>query len=156
MALLSLCSMITCPTAHSPQVGKKGFDCSQWKSIYKRSLKIDFTLNIVNAQKFLLSVEKTLQYALQAPFSHLLSNCLFLSPSDKHRFPQSGPFYESRNNSAIQEGKPCPQTTGPDRNEFCGRLVKSMSAVNHVLCEPHCTQTRQRCLASSRFLLQNR
>ena len=57
MALLSLCAMITCPTAHSPQVGTKGFDCSQWKSIYKSSLKIDFTLNIVNAQKF-LSVEK--------------------------------------------------------------------------------------------------
>ena len=58
MALLSLCAMITCPTALSPQVGKNGFDCSQWKSICKRSLKIDFTLNIVNAQKFLLSVEK--------------------------------------------------------------------------------------------------
>ena len=41
-----------------PQVGKKGVDCSQWKSIGKCSLKIDFTLNIVNAQKLLLSVEK--------------------------------------------------------------------------------------------------
>lgn len=42
----------------SPQAGTKGFDCSQWKSVYKSSLKIDFTLNTVNAQKFLLSVEK--------------------------------------------------------------------------------------------------